>query len=167
MSFRFVTQPEIRREARRILPLEVWNFGDGASETELTKKRNRQALDRLRGNVFVGEIGAPGKRDWEAFLPVTNDKKRGIPTFLWQEDSQHILYIQDEGGDEDTASEADAPSLAAPRRLSAGPPRPHEPGRDRAGNRIHQARQDRCGAGYFHHHLVMAEPGLHKSLVQM
>ena len=42
-------------------------------------------------------------------------------------------------------SEADAPSLAAPRRLSAGPPRPHEPGRDRAGNRIHQARQDRLG----------------------
>ena len=55
MSFRFVTQPEIRREARRILPLEVWNFGDGASETELTKKRNRQALDRLaiRQDILV------------------------------------------------------------------------------------------------------------------
>src|SRR5207237_4773880 len=55
VSFRFVTQPEIRREARRILPLEVWNFGDGASETELTKKRNRQALDRLaiRQDILV------------------------------------------------------------------------------------------------------------------
>src|SRR6266403_4860152 len=55
VSFRFVTQPEIRREARKILPLEVWNFGDGASETELTKRRNRQALDRLaiRQDILV------------------------------------------------------------------------------------------------------------------
>jgi len=55
VSFRFVTQPEIRREARKILPLEVWNFGDGASETELTKHRNRRALDRLaiRQDILV------------------------------------------------------------------------------------------------------------------
>src|SRR5439155_17905709 len=55
VSFRFVTQPEIRREARKALPLEVWNFGDGASETELTKRRNRQALDRLaiRQDILV------------------------------------------------------------------------------------------------------------------
>jgi isopentenyl diphosphate isomerase/L-lactate dehydrogenase-like FMN-dependent dehydrogenase len=55
VSFRFVTQPEIRREARKTLPLEVWNFGDGASETELTKRRNRAALDRLaiRQDILV------------------------------------------------------------------------------------------------------------------
>src|SRR5262249_15607596 len=55
VSSRFVTQPEIRREARKILPLEVWNFGDGASETELTKRRNREALDRLaiRQDILV------------------------------------------------------------------------------------------------------------------
>src|SRR3989475_1716705 len=55
VSFRFVTQPEIRREARKILSLEVWNFGDGASETELTKHRNRRALDRLaiRQDILV------------------------------------------------------------------------------------------------------------------
>jgi len=38
-----------------MLPLEVWNFGDGASETELTKRRNRGALDRLaiRQDILV------------------------------------------------------------------------------------------------------------------
>jgi len=47
-------------------------------------------------NVFVGDIGA----DEAGFVAVTSDKKRGISTFLWQPDSRHILYIQDEGGDE-------------------------------------------------------------------
>jgi isopentenyl diphosphate isomerase/L-lactate dehydrogenase-like FMN-dependent dehydrogenase len=52
---RFVTQPEIRREARKLLPREVWNFGAGGSETEMTLRRNRRALDRLaiRQNVLV------------------------------------------------------------------------------------------------------------------
>src|SRR5438094_1426016 len=31
---------------------------------------------------------------------VTADKKRGIRMFLWQGDSRHILYIQDQEGDE-------------------------------------------------------------------
>jgi isopentenyl diphosphate isomerase/L-lactate dehydrogenase-like FMN-dependent dehydrogenase len=55
MTPRFVTQPEIRREARKLLPREVWNFGAGGSETETTLRRNRRALDRLaiRQNVLV------------------------------------------------------------------------------------------------------------------
>src|SRR5438094_7055211 len=47
VSFRFVTQPEIRREARKVLQSAVCDIGDGASDTDLTRKRNRQALDRL------------------------------------------------------------------------------------------------------------------------
>lgn len=31
---------------------------------------------------------------------VTADKKRGIRIFFWQQDSQHILYLQDQDGDE-------------------------------------------------------------------
>jgi isopentenyl diphosphate isomerase/L-lactate dehydrogenase-like FMN-dependent dehydrogenase len=52
---KFVTLPEIRREAHRRLPREVWNFGAGGSETETTMRRNRRALDRLaiRQNVLV------------------------------------------------------------------------------------------------------------------
>src|SRR2546422_11775117 len=55
MTPRFVTQPEIRREAKKLLPREVWNFGAGGSETETTLRRNRRALNRLaiRQNVLV------------------------------------------------------------------------------------------------------------------
>ena len=52
---KFVTLPEIRREARRRLPRDVWNFGAGGAETETTLRRNRRALDRLaiRQDILV------------------------------------------------------------------------------------------------------------------
>jgi glycolate oxidase len=51
----FVTLREIRDEARRRLPREVWNFGAGGAETETTLRRNRRALRRLaiRQHVLV------------------------------------------------------------------------------------------------------------------
>src|SRR5437867_1397952 len=51
----FVTLAEIREEARRRLPSEVWNFGAGGAETETTLRRNRRALRRLaiRQDVLV------------------------------------------------------------------------------------------------------------------
>jgi 4-hydroxymandelate oxidase len=51
----FVTQPEIRKAARRRLPREAWNFGAGGAETETTLQRNRRALGRLalRQNILV------------------------------------------------------------------------------------------------------------------
>jgi len=45
-------------------------------------------------NVWVRTIG---KTDDQV---VTADKKRGIRFFLWQFDSQHVLYVQDRDGDE-------------------------------------------------------------------
>jgi 4-hydroxymandelate oxidase len=52
---KFVTLPEIRRAARERLPRDHWNFGDGAAETESTKRRNRRHIDRLaiQQNVLV------------------------------------------------------------------------------------------------------------------
>ena len=52
---KYVTLPEIRRAAREKLPRDHWNFGDGAAETESTKRRNRRHLDRLaiQQNVLV------------------------------------------------------------------------------------------------------------------
>ncbi|MEX2112296.1 MAG: hypothetical protein WD845_03880, partial [Pirellulales bacterium] len=47
-------------------------------------------------NVFVAPIDDPG-----AAKPVTDDKYRGIRAYFWAFDSQHLLYIQDKGGDED------------------------------------------------------------------
>jgi isopentenyl diphosphate isomerase/L-lactate dehydrogenase-like FMN-dependent dehydrogenase len=52
---KFVTLPEIRRAAREKLPRDHWNFGDGAAETESSKRRNRRHIDRLaiQQNVLV------------------------------------------------------------------------------------------------------------------
>jgi len=45
-------------------------------------------------NVWVSPIsGGVG-------VPVTNDRDRGIHTFFWAHDNQHIVYEQDTGGDE-------------------------------------------------------------------
>ena len=50
-----VTLPEFRREARARLPRELFNFGDGGSETETTLRRNRRAIRRLaiRQDILV------------------------------------------------------------------------------------------------------------------
>ena len=47
-------------------------------------------------NVFVGPVD-----DVSAAKPVTDDKKRGIRIYFWAYDNNHILYLQDTGGDED------------------------------------------------------------------
>jgi Tol biopolymer transport system component len=47
-------------------------------------------------NVWVGPVGAR----LEDFEPVTDDRKRGIRVCFWAEDNQHIVYLQDEDGDE-------------------------------------------------------------------
>jgi dipeptidyl aminopeptidase/acylaminoacyl peptidase len=47
-------------------------------------------------NVWVGPIDDPSTAK-----PVTNDTKRGIRSYFWAYTGQHILYVQDTGGDED------------------------------------------------------------------
>ncbi len=46
-------------------------------------------------NVWVGPIDKP-----DDAKPVTQDKKRGIRSYFWAYTSQHLLYIQDQAGDE-------------------------------------------------------------------
>src|SRR5687768_13437649 len=46
-------------------------------------------------NVWVGPRSDPS-----AAKPVTNDTKRGIRQHFWAYDNKHVLFIQDEGGDE-------------------------------------------------------------------
>jgi dipeptidyl aminopeptidase/acylaminoacyl peptidase len=46
-------------------------------------------------NVWVGPADNPS-----AAKAVTSDKKRGIRQYHWAYDNKHILYLQDEGGDE-------------------------------------------------------------------
>jgi len=45
-------------------------------------------------NVWVGTTGADDHR------PVTDDRDRGVRAYLWGWDNRTILYVQDEGGDE-------------------------------------------------------------------
>lgn len=47
-------------------------------------------------NVWVGPLDDPS-----AAKPVTQDKLRGIRTYSWAYTNEHILYLQDVGGDED------------------------------------------------------------------
>jgi dipeptidyl aminopeptidase/acylaminoacyl peptidase len=47
-------------------------------------------------NVFVAPVGDP-----QSARPVTQEKQRRIPAYFWAFDSRHLLYIQDQGGDED------------------------------------------------------------------
>ena len=47
-------------------------------------------------NVFVGPADKPDEAQ-----PVTDDKYRGIRAYFWAYDNEHLLYIQDKGGDED------------------------------------------------------------------
>jgi hypothetical protein len=47
-------------------------------------------------NVWVGPLANPNRA-----RPVTHDKVRGIRIYHWAFTSQHVLYLQDVGGDED------------------------------------------------------------------
>ncbi len=46
-------------------------------------------------NVFVAPLD-----DLKAATPVTKDRERGIRAFFWAHDNRHLLYVQDQGGDE-------------------------------------------------------------------
>ncbi|MDP9386719.1 MAG: S9 family peptidase [Actinomycetota bacterium] len=45
-------------------------------------------------NVWVAEVGSDEAR------PVTDDRERGIRQYFWAHDGRHLLYLQDQGGDE-------------------------------------------------------------------
>jgi dipeptidyl aminopeptidase/acylaminoacyl peptidase len=47
-------------------------------------------------NVWVAPVDAPG-----AAIPITRDRKRGIRNHIWAYDGHHLVYAQDEDGNED------------------------------------------------------------------
>ena len=53
-------------------------------------------------NVWVAPLRATpdGAVDWSEAQVVTDDRDRGIRMFSWAHDGRHLLYIQDNGGDE-------------------------------------------------------------------
>src|SRR5215469_8240404 len=46
-------------------------------------------------NVWLAPQG-----DLAQAKPITHDRKRGIRQHLWADDSRHVLFLQDEAGDE-------------------------------------------------------------------
>ncbi len=46
-------------------------------------------------NVWVAPVG-----DLSKAAPITRDRLRGIRSYFWSYDNQHVLYMQDQGGDE-------------------------------------------------------------------
>ena len=50
-------------------------------------------------NLWVAPIGAAGV-SWDDATVVTDDRDRGIRVLAWAQDSRHLMYLQDAGGDE-------------------------------------------------------------------
>ena len=89
-----------QKEEQKLIPRALL-FGNPSKTSPLLSPDSRQiaylAPDKDNVlNVFVQEMSQPNQPPRQ----VTHDTKRGIRSFFWQEDSRHILYIQDQGGDE-------------------------------------------------------------------
>ena len=52
-------------------------------------------------NVWVGPSDAP-----QDARPITNDRKRGIRLYQWTYDGRHLVYLQDEKGNENSHVDA-------------------------------------------------------------
>ncbi|HCZ33729.1 MAG TPA: S9 family peptidase [Holophagaceae bacterium] len=58
------------------------------------KKMAYLAPDKGVLNVWVKTLGQADDK------AITSDKKRGVRSYFWQQDSAHLLYVQDQDGDE-------------------------------------------------------------------
>jgi dipeptidyl aminopeptidase/acylaminoacyl peptidase len=79
------------------IPLEVLLGNPERTSPQISPDGKRLAyLAPVDGvlNVWVGAVGS------DDFKPVTDDTDRGIRSYAWAHDNQHLVYIQDRGGDE-------------------------------------------------------------------
>src|SRR5579871_4656238 len=80
-----------------LIPREILFGNPEKTSPQISPDRKRLAYiapDNGVLNVWVRTVGADDDQ------VITEDRKRGIRFFLWQQDSDHILYIQDQDGDE-------------------------------------------------------------------
>lgn len=80
-----------------LIPREVLFGNPDKASASISPDGKRMAyLAPVNGvlNVWVGNVGQ------ENYQPVTQDTDRGIRFYFWASDNQHILYIQDIGGNE-------------------------------------------------------------------
>jgi dipeptidyl aminopeptidase/acylaminoacyl peptidase len=101
MSFPF-TLERAREAAKKelpagMIPREVLFGNPQRAQPQISPDGTRLAyLAPHEGvlNVWVRTVGKDDDR------VITSDKKRGIRGYAWQQDGQHILYVQDRDGDE-------------------------------------------------------------------
>src|SRR5687767_7078021 len=80
-----------------LIPLEVLLGNPEKGQARISPDGKRMSyIAPVDGvlNVWVGAVGG------DDFRPVTNDTDRGISQHMWCHDNRHLLYVQDQGGDE-------------------------------------------------------------------
>src|SRR4028119_1177841 len=85
-----------------LIPREILFGNPEKAQPRLSPDGRRLAyLAPMEGvlNVWVGPVGS--RVGGEDYRPVTRDRLRGIRIYFWAEDNEHIVYLQDVGGNED------------------------------------------------------------------
>ena len=80
-----------------LIPREVIFGNPERADAKISPDGSRMAYlapDEGVLNVWVGDVGG------EQYRPVTRDRDRGVRIYFWAHDGQHLLYLQDVGGDE-------------------------------------------------------------------
>ncbi len=102
-----------------LIPREVLFGNPKKAQPRLSPDGRRLAyLAPVAGvlNVWVGPVGSTvGSEDYR---PVTQDRLRGIRIYFWAEDNEHIVYLQDVGGNEDWHIHATDPRTQETRDLT-------------------------------------------------
>jgi dipeptidyl aminopeptidase/acylaminoacyl peptidase len=110
---------DTKTSAPPLIPREILFGNPDKAQPRLSPDGKRLAyLAPVDGvlNVWVGPMGSPvGGEDYR---PVTKDHKRGIRIYFWAEDNEHLVYLQDVGGDEDWRIHATNPKTEKTRDLT-------------------------------------------------
>lgn len=81
----------------RLIPRRVLFGNPHRADPQISPDGTRLAfLAPLDGvlNVWTGPVDA------DAFAPITHDTDRGVRVYFWAHDGEHLMYLQDVGGDE-------------------------------------------------------------------
>ncbi len=68
-------------------------------------------------NVWIARVDAP-----DAPTPLTKDRGRGVRSYFWAYDNEHVLYLQDTGGDENYQLFATSIKTGETRELTSNEP---------------------------------------------
>lgn len=111
--------PSARADLPPLIPRDVLFGNPDRAAPQISPDGKRLAYLRADDkNVLQVWVRTLGKQD---DAPVTKDPKRGIRQYYWAFDNKHLLYLQDEGGDENFHLHAVDLDTKADRDLSPFP----------------------------------------------